>query len=281
VFNNSALPKVNTVSGESTEFHGYTLARTAPYVPSTLAVGGERNARTRPNASTKLRHCSAFWTKASRIADNFNGFQKCAHLCGLTFELSGAQRRGPWAARTMINKAAARPRGHAVARPLERGVRPHFAFAPTRDTSSFPICAALTCLRARRCWHVPNCCTHGSHRAHPNELRVFCGGVFHAQPVFNSSALPRFNSATSKSTAFLGNTRALAAQYVTNSLAVDGEPDGCTRTSASTKFRNCSAFWTKANCAAENSKAFREYVHLCGLTFELSGRRRQAARKQE
>ena len=57
---------------------------------------------------------------------------RCA-LCGLTFELSGAQRHGPWAARTMINKPAARPRGHAVARPLERGVRPH-RLAPTTST---------------------------------------------------------------------------------------------------------------------------------------------------
>jgi hypothetical protein len=54
-------------------------------------------------------------------------------LCGLTFELSGAQRHGPWAARTMINKPAARPRGHAAARPLERGVRPH-RLAPTTST---------------------------------------------------------------------------------------------------------------------------------------------------
>ena len=60
----------------------------------------------------------------------------------LTFELSGAQRRGPWAARTTINKPAARPRGHAVARPLERGVRPHCALAPTRDTGSCPMCLA-------------------------------------------------------------------------------------------------------------------------------------------
>ena len=112
------------------------------------------------------------------------------------------------------------------------------------------------------------------HHARPNELRVFCGGVFHAQLVFNSSALPRFNPATSKSTAFLDSTRALASPYATYSVAVDGEPDGCTRPSASKKSRHCSAFWTNANCAAENSKAFREYVHLCGLTFELSGRRR-------
>jgi hypothetical protein len=46
-------------------------------------------------------------------------------------------------------------------------------------------------------------------RAQPNELRVFCGGAFHAQLVFNSSALPKFNTASSKSTDFHGYTRAL------------------------------------------------------------------------
>jgi hypothetical protein len=72
----------------------------------------------------------------------FDVARKTSTMCRLTFELSGAQRRGPWAARTMIGKPAARPRGHAVVRPLERGVRPHCALAPTRDTGSCPMCLA-------------------------------------------------------------------------------------------------------------------------------------------
>jgi hypothetical protein len=140
VFNSSALPRFNTATSKSTAFLGSTHSLASPYATYSVAVDGEPDGCTRPSASTKSRHCSGFWTKANGLTDNFNGFQKCAHLCGLTFELSGAQRRGPWAARTMINKASARPRGHAVVRPLERGVRPHCALAPTRDTGSCPMC---------------------------------------------------------------------------------------------------------------------------------------------
>jgi hypothetical protein len=56
-------------------------------------VGGEPNAETRPSMSAKFRHCSAFWTKANCIADNLNGDRVCAHLCGLTFELSCPRRQ--------------------------------------------------------------------------------------------------------------------------------------------------------------------------------------------
>jgi hypothetical protein len=42
--------------------------------------------------SAKFRHCSAFWTKANCTTDIFNGLRERAHLCGLTFELSGPQR---------------------------------------------------------------------------------------------------------------------------------------------------------------------------------------------
>ena len=101
--------------------------------------------------------------------------------------------------------------------------------------------------------------------------------------MFNSSALPRFNTATSKGTAFLGNTRDLTAQYVTDSLAVAGEADGCTRTSASAKLRHCSAFWTNANCIADNFNGVRKCAHLCGLTFELLSSpkyRRQKVRRR-
>ena len=44
---------------------------------------------------------------------------------GLTFEVSGPQRRGAWAVWTRINHTATRPRCHAVAGPLDRGVRRH------------------------------------------------------------------------------------------------------------------------------------------------------------
>jgi hypothetical protein len=53
------------------------------------------------------------------------------------------------------------------------------------------------------------------HHAQPNELRVFCGGAFHAQLVFNCSALPKFNTAPSKSTAASRTDRALTAPCVT------------------------------------------------------------------
>ena len=146
---------------------------------------------------------------------------------------------------------------------------------PTRDTGSCPMCTALTCRRTRQYWRVPNCCTHGLHDAQPNELRVFRGGVFHAQLVFNNFALPTFNTAPSKGTDLHGYIRALTAPCVTNSLAVDGEPNAWTRTGGGTKSRHCSAFWTKTNCSTDNFGVFREYVQLCGLTFELSGRQRQ------
>jgi hypothetical protein len=42
------------------------------------------------------------------------------------------------------------------------------------------------------------------HRTPQNELRVFCGGVVHAQLVFNNSALPKVNTASSESTDFHG-----------------------------------------------------------------------------
>jgi hypothetical protein len=35
-------------------------------------------------------------------------------------------------------------------------------------------------------------------------MRVFCGAAFHAQLVFNNSALPKVNTASSESTAFHG-----------------------------------------------------------------------------
>jgi hypothetical protein len=46
------------------------------------------------------------------------------HLCGLTLKLSGAQRHGAVPARRRITMSASRAQCHAVARPLERPVRP-------------------------------------------------------------------------------------------------------------------------------------------------------------
>ena len=146
---------------------------------------------------------------------------------------------------------------------------------PTHDTGSCPMCAALTGRQTNRRWHVPNCCTHGLNGARPNELRVFCGDAFHAQSVFNCSALPKFNTGPSKCTAAPGTNRALSAPCVTSSVAVDGKQNAETRPSMSAKFRHCSGFWTKANGLADNFNGFRKCAHLCGLTFELSGLQRR------
>ncbi len=105
-------------------------------------------------------------------------------------------------------------------------------------------------------------------------MRVFRGGGFHAQHVFNCAALPKFNTEPNNSTAAPRTDRALSSPCVTSSVAVDGELN----TSMSTKFRHCSVFWTHANCIAESFNGVRKCAHLCGLTFELSGRQRQDAR---
>jgi hypothetical protein len=88
-------------------------------------VDFEPNAGTPPSASTKFRHCSVFWTKANCIADNFNGFRKCVHLCGLTFELSGRRRNDDRPERWKMWNASGRAWRHAGGSPLERGVRLH------------------------------------------------------------------------------------------------------------------------------------------------------------
>jgi hypothetical protein len=124
---------------------------------------------------------------------------------------------------------------------------------------------------------MPNCGTHGLHGAQPNEPRVFRGDAFNAQLVFNCFALPKFNTGPSKCTAAPRTDRALSMPCVTNSVAVDGEPNARSGPSISEKFRKCGAFWTKANCTADNFNGFQKCAHLCGLTFELSGRQRHSA----
>jgi len=58
--------------------------------------------------------------------------------CCITFEVSGPQRRGAWAVWTRINHTATRHRRHAVAGPLDRGVRPHCSGAKTHCAYAHP-----------------------------------------------------------------------------------------------------------------------------------------------
>jgi hypothetical protein len=84
---------------------------------------------------------------------------------GLTLELSGAQRRGAVPAKRSITNGASRARRHAVARPLERPVRPRRAMPRARHTAQryeeLPVavpwvrciaCAEPPLLPAKRRW---------------------------------------------------------------------------------------------------------------------------------
>jgi hypothetical protein len=50
-----------------------------------------------------------------------------ARFCGLTFEVTGPARRAAWPVRRMMTDTAARAKTHAVAGPVDRGVRPRWA----------------------------------------------------------------------------------------------------------------------------------------------------------
>ena len=191
---------------------------------------------------------------------------------GLTFEVSGPRRRGAWAVWTRINHTATRPRRHAVAGPLDRGVRPHFSplnvRQPSVDARTLragglptiePRCSVLTegtgVLYSSACdcsacpWQFTTLACAAATLARTSTARLF---------------IALLSSSSAKVAVYVFAPQAL------NTGLLPSVHSRCCRRFEALVFVFGNDWRSMATNAAE--------VCLWGLTFELSGRQRQDAR---